>query len=201
MTDKKEAPLTESEHFHIRVDEDPTYTSDKIVMWIARQNTSIQKYIFAKEGNGGTIKFHYHLYICYFKIMKKDAVEKRFKRYFEIKGTKSSVMPCRKPEQTKVYVVKEGKIIKYKGFTSEDIEDLKARSYLKDKKPSSFKILEQKVRKKYKHPTEEEIMGEVFNYYKGDRHYYNHMVAMVRGLQAVFNEEDAFDRFVNYCRK
>lgn len=201
MTDRKTKSPTQSQHFHIRVDEDPTYTSDKIVMWLARQTASIKKYILSKEGNGGTIKFHYHCYIEFLEEMKKDTIEKRFKRYFEVKGTKSSVMPCRKPEQTKVYVVKEGKIIKQKGFTPEEIEDLKARSYLKDKKPDVFKVLEEKIRKKYKHPSDEDIMAEVFNYYKGQRHYYNHMCASVRGLQAVFNEEDAYDAFVNYCRK
>ncbi len=198
MMDKKEEKKTDSSHYVLRLDESTTVTSESLVFWIQRQDTLIKSYILSKEGNGGTIKFHYHLYIEFHKIMKKDTLDKRVKRAFSNRGTTCSIAICRKVEESRTYTVKDGNVIKYKGFTSENMEDFKHRSYQKKKKVDIFNVLLHKCRKSGIN-TEPEIMALVFEAYKGQRMYFSHMKAVVKGLNAIFNPKDEYAQFEQYC--
>ncbi|AXQ66531.1 MAG: putative replicase [Circoviridae sp.] len=199
MSDKQDTKKTECTHYVIRLDRSSTTTSESIALFLSRQDASIKSYILSKEGNGQTIKYHYHLYIEFYEITKKDTVDKRFKRNFENRGTTSSIAICKDSEKARTYTVKDGDIVQTKGFTKEQLKDYSDRSYQKTKKPDMFNILLAKC-KKNNITTEMEIMELVFNAYKGNRMYYSHMKAVVKGLNAVLNPKDEFEHFINYCQ-
>lgn len=199
MLDNTEGKMTEGLHYMIRLDASPSVSSESLVFWLQRQDTLIKCYILSKEGNGGTIKFHYHLYIEFNEITKKDTLDKRVKRAFDNRGTTASIALCREVEKSRTYTVKDGLIIKYKGFTPAIIEDYKVRSYQKKgKKPDMFNVLLVKCKKSGIN-TEPEIMALVFDAYRGNRMYFSHMKAVVKGLNAMFNPKDEYEHFEQYC--
>ncbi len=199
MSDNNEVKQTEGTHFMLRLDQSSSVSSESLVFWLTRQGTSIKKYILSKEGNGGTIKFHYHLYIEFNEIIKKDTLDKRVKRAFTNRGTTSSIAFCREVEKSRTYTVKDGNIIKHKGFSSIEIEDYMVRSYpKKGKKPDMFNILLKKCKKSGIN-TEPEIMALVFEAYRGQRMYYSHMKSVVKGINAIFNPKDEYEQFEQYC--
>lgn len=201
MSDKKQEAKTISEHWMLRLDESKTTTSGSILIFLQRQDKTVKSCILSKEGNGQTTKFHYHLYIQFIDEVKKDTLDKRVKRYFDNRGTTSSIAVCRDVEQSRTYIVKDGNVIYTKGFTDEQLEDYKKRSYQKTKKKQDkFNIMLQKCRASNLR-TEDEIIDVVFDMYKGQRMYFNHMKADVIGLHAVLNPKEELENFRNYFQQ
>lgn len=199
MSDKKDKIETVSKHYHLRLDENSTTTSASIMLWLTRQNATVKSFILSKEGNGQTIKYHYHLYIEFIEEIKKDTLDKRVKRTFSNRGTTSSIAICRDVEKTRTYVIKDGDVLKTKGFTKEALLDYEERSYQKKKKDPFDNMLSELKRRKI--DTEEGIVQYVFDYYKGKRMYWNHMVSLIRGLNSVINPEEENSSFSQFYYK
>lgn len=195
--------MTEQSEYSIRLDKSEDSNSETIIFWVSRQIPTINRVIAVQEGDGKTLKVHYHLYIQYKKKIKLSAIQKRVERSFSNRGTTKAVATVKKPEQYITYILKgqlNANSILYKyGFTDNEVEDYMARSYTKKKLDPVYVLFEEAKKKNY--TDSYQIQQLVFNYYLGKRMPYHQMKSLYQGIYALVDKESAFDNFMRYCEK
>lgn len=196
--------------FAIRLDETKTATRGSISLFLSRQASSVKRAICFEEGDGRTLKKHYHIFISYKEKKKPDTIRKMVARAFENRGSTKSTALCRNSEQYLTYISKDNNVVYKNNFTDEEIGDYLLRSYKpKGDKVSMMTHLINEVDRIHgvgrlrvvKDITEESLVSIVYNYYRKKRKPMNfhYMKSLVRGLKAQYLNESNYDDFFQFC--
>lgn len=110
--------------YHMRVDTD--FKDDYIVAFFTPER--VAKYIISRELKKDSGKVHIHAYI--FLNLKVTTFRSQVAKYFRVKGIDYSVSKKRS-KTLGSYVVKDGDIIGYKGFSKEQMEGYIKESFQK----------------------------------------------------------------------
>lgn len=114
--------------YHIRVD--TKQSEEEILSFFTQERCS--KFIVASEFKSDGTR-HIHAYI--FMILKLTTFRSQLISHFNLSGLKGSYSVSKKRSQTLgQYVVKEGDILGYGGFTAEEVQIWADQSYSKEKK-------------------------------------------------------------------
>lgn len=190
--------------FAVRLDESETATSQSICFWLHRQSKTIKRALVAREGDGQTLKRHFHLYLEYMdKDKKLSSLQKMIERTFSNRKSTKAVAICKKPQQYCAYICKDKDILKNIGFTEEEVKDFIERSYKKSVRQDVFMEIRRDIDASFDNPCFNDITQCVFNYYRKKQKPMNfhYMKSVVVGLHAQYNPKDVFDDFCEFCVK